>query len=110
MMQERPWGFYKVLEETATYKVKYIKVLAGQRLSYQKHEKRSEHWMIISGYPSITIDGNNSVFFAGNSIDIPAGTLHRIAATEVPVEFIEIQTGNYFGEDDIQRIEDDYGR
>jgi mannose-6-phosphate isomerase-like protein (cupin superfamily) len=110
MIEERPWGFYKVLEDTETYKVKYIKVMPGQRLSYQKHEHRAEHWTIISGYPSITVDGSNHVLFAGNSIDIPAGTLHRIAATDVPVEFIEIQTGTYFGEDDIQRIEDDYGR
>jgi mannose-6-phosphate isomerase len=107
----RPWGSYTVLEERTTYKVKRIEVLPGQRLSYQKHEKRAEHWMIVGGRASVTLNGEEVDLSPGQSIDIPRGAAHRIANPGTdPLTFIEIQRGDYFGEDDIIRLEDDYGR
>jgi len=110
MKDIRPWGYYIILGEGDNYKSKIIHVNAGHKLSYQKHKFRSEHWFIISGSPSVTINGEKRIMTEGQSIDIKAGDLHRIEALDTPVEFIEVQTGTYFGEDDIERIEDDYGR
>ncbi len=111
MKDRRPWGSYTVLEERANYKVKRIEVLPGQRLSYQKHEKRAEHWMIVGGRASVTLNGEEVALSPGQSIDIPQGAAHRIANPgKDPLIFIEIQQGDYFGEDDIIRLEDDYGR
>lgn len=110
MKETRPWGFYRVLEESFDYKAKYIFVNSGHKLSYQKHAQRTEHWIIISGYPYITVDGIKKTYAPGDTLTIPKETLHRIEALSHPVEFIEVQTGEYFGEDDIIRVEDDYGR
>jgi mannose-6-phosphate isomerase len=111
MKEHRPWGSYTVLEEKATYKVKRIEILPGQRLSYQKHEKRSEHWMIVGGKATVTLEGEDLDLLPGRSIDIPPGAAHRIANPGGgPLTIIEIQQGEYFGEDDIIRLEDDYGR
>ncbi len=111
MKDQRPWGSFTVLEEQANYKVKRIEVLPGQRLSYQKHEKRAEHWMIVGGSAKITLNGEEVDLSPGQSLDIPRGAAHRIANPgETPLTFIEIQQGDYFGEDDIIRLEDDYGR
>lgn len=110
MKEVRPWGYYQILNNTDNHKTKYLYVEAENRLSYQKHKYRSEHWFIISGTPLITIDGYSKIFYPGESVDIQAGSLHRIAAANSAVEFIEVQTGTYFGEDDIERIEDDYER
>jgi mannose-6-phosphate isomerase-like protein (cupin superfamily) len=110
MKELRPWGYYIILGEGKLYKSKFIHVDAGHKLSYQKHKFRSEHWLILSGFPSVTINDEKRVMLEGQSIDIKAGDLHRIEALNTPVEFIEIQTGFYFGEDDIVRLEDDYGR
>ena len=108
--ENRPWGYYTILDESSNHKTKYIYVETGKRLSYQRHEKRHEHWFIVSGHPYVTINGASRVMSPGHSIDIKAGDLHRIESQSDPVEFIEVQTGTYFGEDDIQRIEDDYNR
>lgn len=107
----RPWGEYWVLEETETYKVKRIDVLPGQRLSYQKHARRSEHWFIVKGVAKVTLDGQEFIRQAGEPVDVPAGTAHRIEniGDEV-LTFIEVQYGTYFGEDDVVRLQDDYGR
>ena len=107
----RPWGSFEILQESAVHKVKLIIVLPGKRLSYQRHEKRAEHWFIVSGEAEVTIDGDVRRMNSGNSIDIGIGVAHRIAniGTE-QLKFIEVQTGTYFGEDDIIRIEDDFGR
>jgi mannose-6-phosphate isomerase-like protein (cupin superfamily) len=107
----RPWGEYWVLEDTDTYKVKRIDVLPGQRLSYQKHTRRSEHWFIVKGTAKVTLDGQDIIRKAGEPVDVPAGTAHRIEniGDEV-LTFIEVQHGTYFGEDDIIRLQDDYGR
>ena len=111
MKDHRPWGSYTVLEEQPTHKVKRIEVLPGQRLSYQKHEKRSEHWVIVAGRAIVTLQGEDVDLSLGQSIDIPRGAPHRIANPGVDLlTIIEIQNGDYFGEDDIIRLEDDYGR
>ena len=108
---ERPWGRYEVLQETATHKVKCIWMKPGFRLSYQRHKHRAEHWFIVQGIGEITIDGKVSQVKAGETVDFPIGVLHRMAniGTE-EIVFVEVQTGTYFGEDDIERVEDDYGR
>ena len=108
---ERPWGSYQVLHTTASVQVKEIKVKAGSRLSYQTHQKRAEHWFIVQGPAVVTIDGVSTTLESGASIDIAIGVAHRMAApSSNDVVFIEVQTGSYFGEDDIVRLEDDFGR
>ena len=108
---ERPWGRYEVLQEAANYKVKSIHVAPGKRLSYQRHQKRSEHWYITQGSGEVTLDGKLQPVTAGSIIQVPQGVLHRISNTgSTELIFIEVQTGSYFGEDDIERVEDDFGR
>ena len=113
MIENRPWGNYEVLLDEPNYKLKRIMVNQGHQLSYQSHEKRDEHWTIVSGTAEITIDGNRYLGLAGTHFHIPSGVKHRIKALldgNAPVVFIEVQTGTYFGEDDIIRYEDDYHR
>lgn len=106
-----PWGRWSVLEDGGTFKVKKIEVLPGKRLSYQKHFKREEHWYIVSGKARVTIDGSEHVMEAGRSIDIRREALHRIENIGAePVIFVEVQRGEYLGEDDVVRVEDDFGR
>ena len=108
---QRPWGSYTVLDDEATFKVKRIEVLPGKRLSYQRHARRSEHWFIVHGTAVVTLDGERREVSPGDAVDIPVGTDHRIEnAGEQLVVFVEVQHGDYFGEDDIVRLEDDYGR
>jgi len=108
---QRPWGRYEILSESESHKVKTIWVNPGKRLSYQRHEKRAEHWFIVQGQAKITLNGDSFEMSAGDSIDIEIGDLHRIENIgSSDVIFIEVQTGTYFGEDDIERIEDDFGR
>lgn len=108
---DRPWGKYEVISEQETHKVKTIWVAPGKRISYQRHEKRAEHWFIIKGSGEVTIDGVVKLISAGDSVDFGIGTLHRIANTSTEeIIFVEVQTGTYFGEDDIERVEDDFGR
>ena len=107
----RPWGYYKILADNDTYKNKEIVVFPHKRLSLQRHQRRSEHWYIIGGRAEITLDDKTFVLTPGQSVDIPKGALHRIANPgSENVRFIEVQTGDYFGEDDIERFEDDFGR
>jgi glycosyltransferase involved in cell wall biosynthesis/quercetin dioxygenase-like cupin family protein len=107
----RPWGYYKILADNDTYKNKEIVVFSHKRLSLQRHQRRSEHWYIIDGRAEITLDDKTFVLAPGQSVDIPKGALHRIANPgSENVRFIEVQTGDYFGEDDIERFEDDFGR
>ena len=108
---ERPWGRYEVLSTSSTHQVKNIYVLPGKRLSYQRHKQRAEHWLIVTGSARVTLNGENFEITAGASIDIAIGAAHRIENIgEGELIFTEIQTGTYFGEDDIERIEDDFGR
>lgn len=107
----RPWGFYEILSDEPEHKVKRITVYPGRRLSYQRHSRRSEHWFIVNGTAVVTIDGKDKSIQAGDSVDIPKGAWHRIKNSgEEDLVFIEVQRGDYFGEDDIERLEDDYGR
>lgn len=107
----RPWGTYTVLEEDRGFKVKRIEVLPGKRLSYQKHAQRAEHWFVVEGTAKVTLDGEEIIVRAGEAIDIPIGTAHRVEnPDEGNLVFIEVQRGAYLGEDDIVRLQDDYGR
>lgn len=110
----RPWGTFTVLDEGTDgrgFKVKRIEVLPGKRLSYQKHAQRAEHWFVVAGKAKVTLDGKDVFLGAGEYIDIPIGAAHRIENPgDVDVVFIEVQRGEYLGEDDIVRLQDDYGR
>ena len=109
--EERPWGRFFVLHDELTYKLKRIEVDPGERLSYQYHRKRSEAWTIVEGTGVITLDGIDKEYTKGQTLNIPKGVKHRIENKgKEKVVFIEVQTGSYFGEDDIVRIEDDYNR
>ena len=107
----RPWGTFTVLDEGDNFKVKRIEVLPGKRLSYQKHSKRAEHWFVIQGTAKVTLDDRDHIVSAGEAIDIAIGSAHRVEnpGDELLV-FIEVQRGNYLGEDDIVRLQDDFGR
>jgi mannose-6-phosphate isomerase-like protein (cupin superfamily) len=108
---ERPWGSFTVLDEAEGYKVKRIEVLPRKRLSYQKHEHRCEHWMVVAGMAKVTLDGHETTVTAGGTVDVPIGAAHRIENVgNDNLIFIEIQRGTYLGEDDIQRLQDDFGR
>jgi len=109
--ERRPWGTFTVLADAADCKVKRLTVDPGQRLSYQRHQRRSEHWVVVVGRALVTLDGVDHRLEPGEAIDIPRGAAHRVtnAGTEELV-FIEVQLGDYFGEDDIERLSDDYGR
>ena len=109
---ERPWGNYTVLDDKSSdYKVKEIVVAPGKRLSYQRHAKRAEHWFIISGHATAIVEDVAYQLDPSQSVDIAIGQAHRCENHgEQPVRFIEVQTGTYFGEDDIVRLEDDFGR
>ena len=109
--EERPWGRFFVLQDEPKYKLKRIEVDPKGRLSYQYHHKRSEAWTIVEGVGTITLDGEVKDYSSGQTILIPQGAKHRIENKGVrKLVFIEVQTGSYFGEDDIIRIEDDYNR
>ncbi|MFA6408842.1 MAG: phosphomannose isomerase type II C-terminal cupin domain [Gammaproteobacteria bacterium] len=108
---ERPWGSYQTLALEDGYQVKSITVNPGGRLSLQKHQHRSEHWLIVRGAPTITVGSSTSVYRAGEKIFIDKGELHRAENfTKEPAVIIEVQLGSYLGEDDIERLEDVYGR
>ena len=111
MEERRPWGFYEILADAGDHKVKRITVHPGQRLSLQRHRRRSEHWHIVSGEAVVTVDGQDVALRPGDSVNIHCGAAHRVRnAGADPMVFIEVQRGDYFGEDDIERIEDDFGR
>ncbi len=111
MFEQRPWGTFTVLADDDDCKVKRLTVDPGQRLSYQRHHHRSEHWVVVTGRARVTLDGVDRDLEPGQMVDIPLGAAHRVmnpGSTELA--FIEVQLGDYFGEDDIVRLSDDYGR
>jgi mannose-6-phosphate isomerase-like protein (cupin superfamily) len=109
--ERRPWGQFAVLSDEDTHKVKRITVDPGHRLSYQRHAHRSEHWFVVSGHGVVTIDGDDRPVAPGSAIDVPVGSAHRITNPgPEPLDFVEVQHGASFGEDDIERLDDDYGR
>jgi mannose-6-phosphate isomerase len=108
---ERPWGSYQVLVDALDHKVKQMTVKPGKRLSYQLHTRRSEHWFVVRGAGAVTLDEVVVEVGAGSAVDIPLGVSHRIENTGFDdLVFVEVQHGEYFGEDDIVRLEDDFGR
>jgi mannose-6-phosphate isomerase len=110
--ENRPWGNFLILEDDLNFKVKKLEILPKQRLSYQRHFKRAEHWFIVSGSALVTLEGKEILLQKGDCIDIATEAAHRIENLdeEKNLIFVEIQTGEYFGEDDIVRLSDDYGR
>jgi mannose-1-phosphate guanylyltransferase/mannose-6-phosphate isomerase len=108
---ERPWGWYETVSEVSGNKVKRIRVHPGQKLSLQKHHQRAEHWVVVLGRAQVTVGERVVDLVPGQHVDIAIGEVHRLAnQTPDPVEIVEVQFGSYLGEDDIVRLQDDYGR
>jgi mannose-1-phosphate guanylyltransferase/mannose-6-phosphate isomerase len=108
---EKPWGAYKVLDLGDGYQVKWLDVKPGARLSYQAHEHRSEHWAVVAGTATVTLDDRVIEVQRGEHIHIPVRARHRLENRgQEMVRVVEVQSGDYLGEDDIVRFEDDYGR
>lgn len=109
--QARPWGAFTVLDAGDRFQVKRIEVEVGRRLSYQRHRMRSEHWVVASGTADVVLDGTSSRLLPGDSIDIALGAAHRLCnGGDELLVVIEVQWGSYVGDDDIERLEDDFGR
>jgi mannose-1-phosphate guanylyltransferase/mannose-6-phosphate isomerase len=107
----RPWGEYEVLGKEEKFQVKKITVLPGAELSLQRHKKRAEHWVVVSGIATVTKGEEILELCENESIYIPMNTVHKLEnKTDMPISLIETQTGSYFGEDDIERLSDTYGR
>lgn len=107
----RPWGTYQTLKISKNCQVKWIEVNPNSKLSLQKHKKRSEHWVIVKGKPTITVDKLKKQYFENEHVFIPIEGVHRIEnTTDQKVIVVEVQIGTYLGEDDIIRLEDVYGR
>ena len=108
---ERPWGTYEVLEEQPGYKVKVLVVNPGARLSLQRHSRRGEHWVVVEGVADVVCGDRELQLQKGEHIHIPPETNHRLGNSgSVRLAIIEVQLGDYLGEDDIVRLEDDYQR
>jgi mannose-6-phosphate isomerase len=108
---ERPWGTFTVLDDQPDHKVKRMVVRSGKRLSYQRHAHRSEHWFVVAGAGQVTLDGVIRDVGPGDAVDVAVGVAHRIENPGAEdLVFVEVQHGASFGEDDIVRLEDDYGR
>jgi mannose-6-phosphate isomerase len=107
----RPWGAFTILEEAQGYKIKRIEVKPGHRLSLQMHHHRSEHWIVVSGTAKVVCGSEEKLLYSNQSTYVPACTLHRLENPGViPLVLIEVQNGEYLGEDDITRYQDDYER
>ncbi len=111
LTSHRPWGSFTILADEPDHKVKRIVVKPGQRLSLQRHKYRKEHWLVITGTAVVTRNDDVIILKAGEAVDIALGDIHRVENnTKEDMVFVEVQLGEYFGEDDIERFEDDYGR
>ena len=111
MSADRPWGSWHVLDAGQGYKVKRIEVQPGHRLSYQTHEHRSEHWLVVSGVATCVVDGRTVTVGPGEHLDVDRGSAHRIGNDhDTLLVVVEVQRGHYTDEDDIVRLEDDYDR
>jgi mannose-1-phosphate guanylyltransferase / mannose-6-phosphate isomerase len=107
----RPWGYYESIDMGERFQVKRIVVIPGGMLSLQKHQHRSEHWVVVRGTAEVTLGDQIRTVHENESIYIPIGTIHRLTNKgKIPLELIEVQTGSYFGEDDIVRLDDIYKR
>jgi mannose-6-phosphate isomerase-like protein (cupin superfamily) len=110
-VEKRPWGKYQILCDEASFKAKRITILPAAQISYQSHDKREERWIIVGGKGEVILNEQVIPVQVGTEIRIPIGAKHRIRNTGTEnIEFIEVQLGSYFGEDDIVRYSDDYGR
>ncbi len=112
LFDQRPWGSFTVLDEGTGFKVKRLEILPEKRLSYQKHKQRAEHWFVVQGNAKVTLDDKEIFVKTGEAIDISIGSAHRVENPDKNelLVFIEVQRGDYLGEDDIIRLEDDFGR
>jgi mannose-6-phosphate isomerase-like protein (cupin superfamily) len=109
--EDRPWGAWRVLDEGSGFKVKRLVVHPGHRLSYQTHARRAEHWTVAHGTATCLLDGETVEVKTGGTLHVPLGTPHRISNLhDDDLVIVEVQLGDYLGEDDIVRLEDDYGR
>lgn len=107
----RPWGSYDSIDSGPNYQVKRITVKPGARLSVQKHQYRAEHWVVVEGVAKVYVNGVNHVLQPNDSIYIPKGAVHCLSnETKLPLHLVEVQSGSYLGEDDIERLDDIYGR
>lgn len=107
----RPWGWFETLSDVPGHKVKRIRVLPGQQISLQKHRQRAEHWVVVRGQARISVGSRALDLGVGQHVDIAKGEVHRLAnLMQDPLEVVEVQFGAYLGEDDIERMSDDYGR
>ena len=108
---ERPWGWYDVIDQGDRYKVKNIEVKPGHRLSLQKHHHRTEHWIVVSGTAEVQLNEDKQILGENQSMYIPLGCMHRLSnPSKIPLKIIEVQSGAYLEEDDIERFDDDHGR
>jgi mannose-6-phosphate isomerase-like protein (cupin superfamily) len=112
MYEKRPWGSFTIIDEGESFKVKRIEVLPEKRLSYQRHSRRAEHWYVVRGTAKVTLNDVEILVETGEAIEIGVRDAHRVEnpSSHELLIFIEIQTGDYFGEDDIERLDDDFGR
>jgi mannose-1-phosphate guanylyltransferase / mannose-6-phosphate isomerase len=107
----RPWGSWTLLVKTDAFQVKTITVEPGMRLSRQRHARRSEHWVVVEGIALVELDGEQTTLCEGESTYVPVGAVHRLSnAGDIALCIVEVATGDYLGEDDIQRLEDDWSR
>ncbi|HAA45137.1 MAG: mannose-1-phosphate guanylyltransferase [Halomonas sp. 54_146] len=108
---QRPWGSFQAMDSGERYQVKRITVKPGGRLSLQRHHHRAEHWVVVSGTARVTLEERSFLVSENQSTYIPIGALHRLENTgKIPLELIEVQSGSYLGEDDIERLDDVYAR
>ncbi len=111
MKEERPWGWYDVIDEGDRYKVKNIEVKPGSSLSLQQHHHRAEHWVVVSGTALVQLNNDKQILGENQSTYIPLGCVHRLSNPgRIPLKIIEVQSGAYLEEDDIERFDDNYGR
>ena len=111
MKEERPWGWYDVIDQGNRYKVKSIEVNPNASLSLQKHLHRAEHWVVVEGTAQIEVDEKIFIIKENESTYIPLGSKHRLSNPgKIPLRIVEVQSGSYLEEDDIERFDDNYGR
>lgn len=111
LFEKRPWGGFRILSDKRHYKSKWLQVTPGAQLSYQSHEQREEHWVVVSGSGLVILNDQSIPIQVGSYVHIPRKAKHRLRNTGTThLEIIEVQLGEYFGEDDIHRYEDDYHR
>ena len=111
MKTERPWGWYEVIDQGERFKVKNIEVKPGQRLSLQKHHHRTEHSIVVRGKAEVQLNDARQLIGENQSTYIPLGCKHRLSNPgKIPLKIIEVQSGPYLEEDDIERFDDEYGR